>query len=222
MVNFDENQKFALARDRMLSDHLKARDITDVAVLNAMAQVPRHRFVSEKYFPQAYSDGPLPIGNGQTISQPYIVALMTQMLKITPDCEVLEIGTGCGYQTAILATLAKKVYTIERHNQLAESAQSVLGALGLENIEFCIGDGSCGWPEEKKFDRIMVTAAVPQPPKPLIEQLKDTSRLIAPVGHRLSQELILYEKEQGQLRSKTVCGCRFVPLIGEYGFEPKD
>ena len=222
MVNFDENQKFALARDRMLSDHLRARNISDAAVLDAMVQVPRHRFVSEKYFPQAYSDGPLPIGNGQTISQPYIVALMTQMLKITGDCEVLEIGTGCGYQTAILATLAKKVYTIERHNQLAESAQSVLGALGLENIEFCIGDGSCGWPEEKKFDRIMVTAAVPQPPKPLIEQLKDIGRLIAPVGHRFSQELILCEKEQGQLRSKTVCGCRFVPLVGKYGFETED
>jgi len=145
MVNFDEKQEFALARDTMICNHLKGRDITDATVLDAMASVPRHRFVSEKYLPQAYGDGPLPIGIGQTISQPYIVALMSQELKITPDCDVLEIGTGSGYQTAILAANAKKVYTIERYNQLAESAQSALSKLGIENIEFYIGDGS--WTE---------------------------------------------------------------------------
>jgi protein-L-isoaspartate(D-aspartate) O-methyltransferase len=222
MVNFDEKQEFGLARDTMIRKHLKGRDITDAAVLDAMASVDRHRFVSEKYLPQAYGDGPLPIGIGQTISQPYIVALMTQELKITPDCDVLEIGTGSGYQTAILAAIAKKVYTIERYNQLAESAQSVLGELGIENIEFYIGDGSCSWPGEKKFDRIIITAATEKVPPPLIEQLKDGGKLIAPVGGRFSQELILYEKEQGCLRSKTICHCRFVPLIGKYGFESED
>jgi protein-L-isoaspartate(D-aspartate) O-methyltransferase len=222
MVNFDEKQEFALARDTMIRKHLKGRDITDAAVLEAMASADRHRFISEKYLPQAYGDGPLPIGIGQTISQPYIVALMTQELKITPDCDVLEIGTGSGYQTAILAAIAKKVYTIERYNQLAESAQSVLGKLGIENIEFYIGDGSCSWPGEKKFDRILITAATEKIPPPLIEQLKDGGKLIAPVGGRFSQELVRYEKEQGHLRSKTICHCRFVPLIGKYGFESED
>ena len=222
MVNFDEKQEFALARDTMVRKHLKGRDITDAAVLEAMASVARHRFVSEKYLPQAYNDGPLPIGVGQTISQPYIVALMSQELKITPDCDVLEIGTGSGYQTAILAALAKKVYTIERYNQLAESAQSALGTLGIENIEFYIGDGSRGWPGEKKFDRIIITAATEKVPPPLIEQLKDGGKLIAPVGGRFSQELIRYEKEQGNLQPKTICHCRFVPLIGKYGFESED
>jgi len=219
MVTFDENQEFALAKDTMVNDHLKGRDITDTAVLDTMASLPRHRFVSEKYLPQSYSDRPLPIGFGQTISQPYIVALMSQELKITPDCNVLEIGTGCGYQTAVLARLAKKVYTIERNNQLAESAQSVLGSLDFKNIEFYIGDGSYSWPEEEKFDRIIITAAIPQPPNPITEHLKDDGILIAPVGGRFSQELTVYEKKQGKLHSKTVCPCRFVPLIGRYGFE---
>ena len=222
MVNFDEKQEFALARDTMVRNDLKGRDITDAAVLEAMTSVPRHRFISEKYLPQAYGDKPLPIGIGQTISQPYIVALMSQELKITPDCDVLEIGTGSGYQTAILAALAKKVYTIERYNQLAESAQSALGTLGIENIEFYIGDGSGGWPDEKRFDRIIITAATEKVPAPLIEQLKDGGKLIAPVGGRFSQELVRYEKEQDHLQPKTICHCRFVPLIGKYGFESED
>jgi protein-L-isoaspartate(D-aspartate) O-methyltransferase len=222
MVTPNENKPFEMARQVMVETDLKGRDITDAGVLYIMGSVPREKFVPQKYASSAYDDCPMPIGIGQTISQPYIVALMTQELKITPDCDVLEIGTGSGYQTAILAAIAKKVYTIERYNQLAESAQSVLGELGIENIEFYIGDGSCSWPGEKKFDRIIITAATEKVPPPLIEQLKDGGKLIAPVGGRFSQELILYEKEQGCLRSKTICHCRFVPLIGKYGFESED
>jgi len=218
MVSFDEKGRFEIDKGTMVREHLVGRDIVDEDVLEAMSQVPREAFVPEKYQSQSYADKPLPIGIGQTISQPYIVALMTQELKITADCEVLEIGTGSGYQTAILAKLAKKVYTIERYNQLCESAQSVLGNLGTGNVEYYIGDGSCGWPGDKEFDRIIITAAVPRVPGPLVGQLRRGGVLVAPVGGEFSQDLVIYEKKEDRLQSKVICGCRFVKLIGEYGF----
>jgi protein-L-isoaspartate(D-aspartate) O-methyltransferase len=215
--------KYGKAKARMLKRHLRGRDITSESVLKVMEDVPREEFVQESYLHQAYSDGPLPIGMNQTISQPYIVALMTQALFISPDCEVLEIGTGSGYQTAVLSKLAKKVYTVERFAELSESAQAVLGRLGVSNVEFYVGDGSCGWPESRlpksgSFDRIMVTAAVPKIPKPLLKQLADGGFLIAPVGYGGAQELILCEKRQNKLIERVICDVRFVKLLGEHGF----
>ena len=218
MVSYDKKDRYALEKDTMLQIHLKGRDITDPAVLDAIAQVPREEFIPEKYKPNAYEDRPLPIGTGQTISQPYIVALMTQCLQLTKNMQVLEIGTGSGYQTAILAKLAKKVYTIERHNQLTEAAQAALGRLGIQNVEYFIGDGSKGWPEKKIFDRAMITAAVPSPPQLIVDQLCENGLLVAPVGGPFTQDLIVYEKKQSSLSAKTVCGCRFVKLIGDHGF----
>ena len=218
MVSYDKNNKFTLSRETMVRSQLTSRDITDPAVLEVMRQIPRHEFVSENYLPESYADHPLPIGLGQTISQPYIVALMTQELKLTSQSSVLEIGTGSGYQTAILAKLAKKVYTIEKHNQLSESAQTILARLGIDNVQYYIGDGSCGWPENMEFDRIIVTAAMPQVPETLKNQLCETGLLLAPVGQEFSQDLIVYEKKKNKLQSKTICACRFVKLIGKHGF----
>lgn len=215
----DKEDKLALARQQMVGFDLKGRDITDPYVLKVMAELPRHQFVPPTAKSQAYADGPLPVGLGQTISQPYIVALMTQQLKLKPSFEVLEIGTGSGYQSAVLARLVKRVYTIERFNQLSESAQAVLGRLGFSNIEFYIGDGSSGWPEKKVFDRIMVTAAVPQIPEPFIEQLITGGLIIAPVGSSSVQRLIVCQKKLVGFTEQAVCDVRFVKLIGEYGFK---
>ncbi len=211
--------KFAKDREQMLKFDLRGRNITDPDVLKVMGEVRREEFVPEEYKWQSYADGPLPIGIGQTISQPYIVALMTQQLQLNPDCEVLEVGTGSGYQTAVLCRLAKKVYTIERFAELSESAQTVLGRLGVTNAEFCIGDGSCGWPAERIFDRIIITAAVPEIPRPLIKQLADDGVLVAPIGYSGVQELVACKKSAGKIIKKTICDVRFVRLIGAYGFE---
>jgi protein-L-isoaspartate(D-aspartate) O-methyltransferase len=212
--------RFASVRRQMLERHLRGRDITDPRVLEVMAEVPREEFVSRPYLSEAYCDGPLPIGLGQTISQPYIVALMTQELQVDGGCEVLEIGTGSGYQTAVLSKLAKKVYTIERHGELSESAQAVLGRLGPPGrVEFYIGDGSCGWPEDKLFERIMVTAAVPAIPQSLIDQLADDGIIVAPVGLGGVQRLIACEKRPGKIIERFICDVRFVKLFGEFGFE---
>jgi len=214
-----QEDKFTLARQQMVRLDLKGRDIADPYVLKVMAEIQRHQFVPATARSQAYADGPLPVGMGQTISQPYIVALMTQQLKLKPSFEVLEIGTGSGYQSAVLARLVKRVYTIERFNQLSESAQAVLGRLGFSNIEFYIGDGSSGWPEKKAFDRIMVTAAVPQIPEPLLEQLITGGLIIAPVGSGSVQRLIVCQKRLVGCTEQAVCDVRFVKLIGEYGFK---
>ncbi len=232
MHSRDREDRFAKVRARMLEWHLKGRDITDPRVLAVMAEVPREEFVPQSYQSQAYSDGPLPIGRGQTISQPYIVALMTQELRVNQECEVLEIGTGSGYQTAILSKLVKKVYTIERFSELSEPAQAILGRLGITNVEFYVGDGSCGWPESRLppsgcFDRIMITAAVPGIPQPLIKQLADDGLIMAPVGYGGVQELVICEKKEDKslgssrdrLVERHICGVRFVQLIGKYGFE---
>ena len=217
----------ANARRQMLERDLKGRGITDPRVLKAMAEIPREEFLSDAYRPQAYDDGPLPIGLGQTISQPYIVALMTQELHVDSNCEVLEVGTGSGYQSAVLSRLAKKVYTIERFSELSESAQAILRRLGSVRqgrIEFCVGDGSCGWPEDQLpsggyFDRIIVTAAVPKIPEPLANQLAEGGLIVMPVGYGGLQELVVGKKQQGQIAEKTICSCRFVKLVGKYAFE---
>ncbi|MHC5060826.1 MAG: protein-L-isoaspartate(D-aspartate) O-methyltransferase, partial [Planctomycetota bacterium] len=184
-----------------------------------MSELPREYFVPAKYESEAYADRPLPVGLGQTISQPYIVALMTQHLSVNPHCKVLELGTGSGYQAAILAKLSKKVYTIERHNQLCESAQAVLGRLGIDNVEYYVGDGSCGWPEPMQFDRIMITAAVPHVPEQLTEQLCEDGLVVAPVGGEYTQKLMMCRKVKGRLETNYLCSCRFVKLIGKHAFD---
>ena len=218
MVAFDKKNNLAEQKAKMIASHLKARDITDPAVLRIMAKIPREEFVQESYKEYAYADNPLPIGLGQTISQPYIVALMTQVLQLNKDCSVLELGTGSGYQTAILASLAKNVCTIEHHNQLIEAAQNTLVRLSFDNIEYFAGDGTNGWPDYRTFDRIIITAAVPEIPLPVIDQLADDGKLVAPVGGEFSQALILYEKQNDILTQTNICGCRFVKLIGDHGF----
>jgi len=208
----------------MLRWDLRGRDITDPRVLAVMAEVPREEFIPQSHRSQAYSDGPLPIGMDQTISQPYIVALMTQELRLDPEQEVLEIGTGSGYQTAVLSKLVKKVYTIERFSELADSAQAVLGKLAINNVEFYIGDGSSGWPTSRLppsgcFDRIMITAGVPKIPEPLLGQLVDGGLIVAPVGGRSVQGLVACEKKADKLITRAICDVRFVKLIGKCGFE---
>jgi len=224
MFGRNNRNQLAAAKEHMLRRDLKGRDIRDPRVLAVMTKVPREEFVPESHRDQAYSDGPLPIGMEQTISQPYIVALMTQELRVSKDCEVLEIGTGSGYQTAVLSKLAKKVYTVEKFAELSQSAQTALARLGIENVEFHVGDGSIGWPTSRLpssgcFDRIMLTAAVPQMPKPLTEQLVDGGIIIAPVGYSGVQELIICEKKADRFIERAICDVRFVKLRGKYGFE---
>jgi len=218
MLKPDEDSFLESTRRQMLEDHLRGRGITDPDVLRVMAEVPRERFVPSEHRHRAYADGPLPIGEGQTISQPYIVALMTQLLWANRDCEVLEVGTGSGYQTAVLARLAKRVSTIERFPELSAAARDILGELGIDNVEFRVGDGSCGWPEDRTFDRIIITAAVPDFPWPLAAQLAEGGVMIAPVGQSSVQQLTIAEKHHGKLIEKYANGCRFVRLIGEHGF----
>lgn len=202
----------------MLNRDLRSRGISDPDVLAAMAEIPREAFVPADYHGQAYDNGPLPIGSGQTISQPYIVALMTQLLRLKPDLDVLEVGTGCGYQTAVLARLAKRVYTIETLEELSNSARATLQKLGIDNVTFHVGDGSEGWPEQRSFDRIIITAATPNWPRPLVDQLIEGGEMVAPLGGVSNQMLVVAEKRLGKLIERSICGCRFVKLLGEYGF----
>ena len=209
-------------RELMVKKQIEARGVTDQRVLQAMLKVERHKFVPELSLSSAYEDHPLPIGYGQTISQPYIVALMTELCELDGTEKVLEIGTGSGYQTAILAKLCKKVYTIERFDELSIRAQSALSNLAIHNVEYAVGDGSCGWQSPLLFNRIIVTAAVPRPPEPLVVQLQEDGILVAPVGDEYSQTLIQYQKKGQELRHIEICGCRFVKLIGKYGFLPSE
>jgi len=218
MVERKDYESLNQARERMLRYDLRGRDITDPDVLRVMGEIPREEFVPMEDRWRAYADGPLPIGEGQTISQPYIVALMTQLLWANPECEVLEVGTGSGYQTAILARLAQRVCTIERFPGLSARAQEVLGRLGIDNVEFRVGDGSCGWPEPHTFGRIIITAAVPDFPAPISAQLAEAGVMVAPIGQTSAQQLTVAEKYCGKLIERSVCGCRFVRLIGECGF----
>lgn len=216
---FDAPLDYDKARQRMVDTQIIPRGIMDPRVIQAMCKVPRHRFVEEALHGQAYSDYPLPIGEKQTISQPYVVALMTEALELKGTERVLEIGTGSGYQTAILAELAYKVYSIERINSLVIRARQTLGALGYRNVIVKFSDGTLGWKEESPFDAIIVTAGAPAIPTPLLDQLASPGRLVIPVGDRYSQSIIRILKEGDQIREKNLGGVRFVSLIGEYGWE---
>lgn len=209
---------YAAARDRMVRVQLEARGIRDPRVLAAMRKVPRHLFVEEALVGQAYGDYPLPIGEQQTISQPYIVALMTEALELTGTEKVLEIGTGSGYQAAVLAECAAWVYSIERLASLAARARRILKSLGYRNIKIKVGDGTRGWPEEAPFDGIIVTAAAPAIPQPLLNQLARGGRLVIPVGDRYSQTLMVVRQTPEGLKYDYRGGCRFVKLIGDYGW----
>jgi len=209
------------AKTRMLREHLAARGISNDQVLAAFASVPREEFVPIRYRDLSYVDMPLEIGEGQTISQPYTVAFMTQLLDPQPKDIVLEVGTGSGYQAAILAKLVKKVYTIERLENLAEEAQRVLRKLNFNNVEVVVGDGSKGLPEKVPFDGIIITAAAPEIPRPLLEQLGVGGRLVAPVGSDFFQEMVKVTKTKEGLKKEIHPGFRFVPLIGEHGFPAK-
>lgn len=202
------------ARREMVERQLRARGIADEAVLGAMERVPRGAFVPQAYREMAYADGPLPIGNDQTISQPYIVAVMSEALRLRPGQRVLEIGTGCGYQAAVLAEMGLLVYTIEYLDALAAAARRRLEEMGYQTIRFRSGDGRAGWPEEAPFDGIIVTAAPAEVPPALLDQLSTGGRLVIPVG-AVSQELVVYRKnEDGSLVEKPLFPVRFVPLVG--------
>lgn len=202
----------------MVETQLRKRGIRDQRVLEAMSRVARHEFVDEPYQSRAYDDNPLPIGEGQTISQPYIVALMLELLGLSPDDTTLEVGTGSGYQTALLAELSQHVYTIERQPVLATHAQAALQRLGYGNITFEVGDGSMGMPEAAPFNAIVVAAAAPELPQALFEQLKEAGRLVIPVGPAEAQTLQVVKKQQGNPVVVEQTPCRFVPLIGEQGY----
>ena len=202
----------------MVNEQIRARGITDEKILSAFGKVPRHLFVDEKERKNAYSDHPLPIGYNQTISQPYMVAIMTSHLNLTGKERILEIGTGSGYQAAILSLLASEVYTIEKIESLTEKATSILKALSITNVHINVGDGSLGLPKDAPFDRIIVTAGSPDIPMPLIEQLNEGGILVIPIGTRYVQELIVARKEGCELIKKKEGGCIFVPLLGKYGW----
>jgi protein-L-isoaspartate(D-aspartate) O-methyltransferase len=207
----------ALARQRMVAEQLSGpgRNITNALVLAAMGKVPRHEFVPERVRSQAYQDRALPIGHDQTISQPYVVAFMTEQLEPQPTDRVLEIGTGSGYQAAVLAELVAKVYTVEIIEDLAGRAEVDLKRLGYTNVQVRAGDGYKGWPEAAPFDAIIVTCAPEKAPPPLIEQLKDGGRMIIPVGSSWYQELVLLRKQGGRLERQAVLPVRFVPMTGQ-------
>ena len=207
------------AREAMVENQIIARGITDARVLAAMRSVPRHAFIPDKYASEAYEDHPMPVGAGQTISQPYIVALMTSHLQLNGKEKVLEIGTGSGYQAAILAKLSKAVHSVERIPELAESAKKTLKELGIKNVFVHSGDGSLGWPEAAPYDRIIVTAAAPAVPKDLIDQLKPGGRLIIPVGERWNQMLEEWVRTDAGLEKLDVLPVVFVPLLGEKGWK---
>jgi protein-L-isoaspartate(D-aspartate) O-methyltransferase len=210
--------RFATIRERMVQEQLLPRGITDQRVLGAMAEVPRHLFVDDAMQARSYGDHPLPIAAGQTISQPYIVAYMTQVLQLQGHEKVLEIGTGSGYQAAILSRLCDRVYTVERVNTLLAGARRIFGALRYFNIIAKLDDGTLGWPEFAPYDAIIVTAGGPEIPTPLVEQLADPGRLVIPVGDQDVQELHLVTKNQGQVTVDYLASVRFVDLIGEYGW----
>lgn len=214
--------EFKKIRDLMVETQLITRGIKDRRMLDAMRRVPRHLFVDESIQYKAYDDMALPIGEGQTISQPYMVAIMTELLELKGNEKILEIGTGSGYQAVILAELSKEVYTIERVAVLVKRAEERFNFLGYGNIHVKVGDGTLGWPEESPFDRVIITAGTPKIPDPLIEQLSEGGIIIAPVGDRFSQQLIKVKKSKGRLSEEYHTPCIFVPLIGEYGWKGGD
>lgn len=215
----NETNYFNSLRQEMVNLQIIPRGVRDLRTIDALLKVPRHLFVPENLQEEAYNDYPLPIGYGQTISQPYIVALMTELLELKGKEKVLEIGTGSGYQTAILAELAEKVYTIERVEELLEQAKKRLDNLGYKNVHLFCGDGTKGLPEFAPYQGIIVTAAAEKIPSPFFEQLDENGKLVIPLGEKYSQVLTVVEKKKGKMLQKEICGCTFVPLIGEYGFK---
>ncbi|MBW2574956.1 MAG: protein-L-isoaspartate(D-aspartate) O-methyltransferase [Deltaproteobacteria bacterium] len=216
----DENSiKYERQREEMVRRQIEARGVTDSKVLAAMCKVPRHLFVSEALRDQAYGDFPLPIGEQQTISQPYIVAEMTQALQPGKEDRILEIGTGSGYQAAILAEIVFRVYTIEKINSLFLNSRKLFDKLHYYNIVTKYSDGTSGWSDESPFDGIIVTAGSPEIPKPLVSQLAVGGRMVIPVGDRYSQELIKLYKDEHGIHKTNLGGCRFVKLVGEYGWK---
>ena len=203
----------------MVANQIEKRGIRSPGVLAAMRAVPRHRFVPDEYRKHAYQDRPLLIGKHQTISQPYMVALMTELLDVHAGDTVLEIGTGSGYQAAVLAEIAGQVYTIERHGELAEKAKATLEWLGIQNVTVRHGDGSGGWPAHAPYDGIMVTAAAPSTPQPLLDQLQEGGRLVIPVGGEDMQHLQVWQKKHGGYAHNTIVPVKFVPLRGAHGWE---
>jgi protein-L-isoaspartate(D-aspartate) O-methyltransferase len=210
---------YEIARNRMVKDQIVRRGVTDEHVLSSLRTVPRHLFVDQAFWPRAYSDHPLPIGYDQTISQPYIVALMTQELAVSGGEKVLEIGTGSGYQAAVLAAIGCVVYTIERIPELAKLAGEIIRSLGLKNVYLRVGDGTLGWKEKAPFDRIIVTAGAPAVPDVLMLQLASQGRMVIPVGNRVSQQLLVVLQNDQMIEKRYVTGCTFVPLVGELGWE---
>jgi protein-L-isoaspartate(D-aspartate) O-methyltransferase len=206
---------FAAQRQQMVQRQLMTRGINDARVLAAMAKVPREEFIAPESRVASYEDGPLPIGHGQTISQPYVVAFMTEQLHPKPSDRVLEVGTGSGYQAAILGELVSKVYSIEIVEPLAKNAEATLQRLGYKNVHLKIGDGYKGWPEAGPFDAIIVTCAPDKVPQQLVDQLKDDGRMVIPVGDRFAQQLYLLEKKNGQLKQSATLPVRFVPMTSE-------
>jgi protein-L-isoaspartate(D-aspartate) O-methyltransferase len=209
-------------RRQMVKEQLHLRGIVDERVLAAFLKVPRHLFVPKEFQQEAYADHPIPIGSGQTISQPYMVALMTQLLRLQGHERVLEIGTGSGYQLAILAELALEVYSVERLPELAEPATYRLGRFGYLNVHITAGNGSLGWPEHAPYDGLIVAAAAPEVPQPLVDQLAQRGRLVIPIGPRQAQALTLVEKHGHTLERAEITSCVFVPLVGEHGWPEEE
>ena len=214
------NDPYAAQRERMVRDHIAARGITDERVLAALRKVPRHVFVKDHLRTQSYGDHALPIGSAQTISQPYIVARMTELLEVQPESSVLEIGTGSGYQTAVLAQLARRVYSLERVPELAQQAIPRMRQLGLDNVKVQVFDGTVGWSEWAPYDRILVTAGAPKVPEPLLGQLAPGGILVIPEGQMQSQRLVVYRKSaKGEVRRREGEEVAFVPLLGRHGWK---
>lgn len=216
--NGTQLQRFARERDRMVEEQVAARGITDARVLDALRRVPRHLFVEEALEEQAYGDHPLPIGEGQTISQPFMVGKMTELLRLSGTEKVLEVGTGSGYQSAVLGQLAGRVCTIERIPKLAQRAREILEMLGYANVWVRVANGTLGWPDEAPFDRILVAAGGPGVPPPLFAQLAEGGRMVMPVGDAATQVLQVIEKHQGEMQTSQDAGCVFVKLVGKYAW----
>lgn len=213
-----EKEDLRRAREEMVESQIKARGVVDRRVLDALRKVPRHEFVQEDHQSEAYADYPLPIGSGQTISQPYIVALMTEQLALKGTEKVLEIGTGSGYQAAVLAVLAREVHSVERVPSLADKARKNLNRIGVNNVSVHVGDGTLGWSQEAPYNAIIITAGSPTMPEGLVDQLSDGGRLVAPVGSRWRQMLELWIKRESGIEKEEVLPVVFVPLIGEKGW----
>lgn len=223
VIDGHSEQELSIARKRMIAEQIVARGIKAPHVIETMGRVPRHIFVDDALRDQAYMDGPLNIGEGQTISQPYIVAFMTESLQLTGQESVLEIGTGCGYQTTLLALLTKQIHTVERIKSLAIKARSRFKLMGLKNIVMRVGDGSQGWPEAAPFDRIIVTCAAPVKPEALMGQLKVGGLLVVPVAvGRDDQDLLQFKRTEQGFSTENLGPCRFVRLIGKYGYNKEN